>query len=553
MPGADSVQDVPREISTAYLSIGFLAFLMFVIGSSLNELNKESGGDQTGDAASDTEKGAWGAMVILLAGFSFIVVINKASELGIGSKGFGQIKAEFSDRDLLPVAPLKPLSGYIKRNPRHPSPWMERSEEFYDPAYTPKRKQKYYEPNVQTTGLGHMVMKNVAGYKPLKDEYPGDYDYSRDPIAEAREEARAARSRKLSESIRQREQRQAEERIQMASIVPSYGQIYPSPGMYPAPSPFGYGQPVMGPYPMASPVPEQNKPLAIPSSSDDMKLLPPYPVGHPLRDDNPYGIVFVILVIAYVAIFETMRSLYLFDAEGKARKPKPDESFQIEMFRTIGSVVLAFVSYLTARNFVDNNPGTGSGVVAIIIASGVGAGAYVLSGRMVENTTQYDYIPSKCFKYKYENFKNKEEYITYVNEMNRYCRFGKENEARSLGSQVWYTYFWDDFFWYWVVFTILAVLVGLYKFNVPVVIWGYHLNSQMLAYAEFFLMLIIVLAVFGNMAYPFRFTDPGRSTLEKAKDSLTDKLVTECPGECGTVCRKTMDQIIRDARRECVL
>jgi hypothetical protein len=400
--------------------------------------------------------------------------------------------------------------------------------------------------------MAKLVMSGKKHFKFGKDEYSKDHDYSRDAYRHGEEEERAYEARKLSERI-ERERKRKEAAEAKRPIVQIMQAPAPTPYIPVGYNPYAYGAPAPAAAP--NPTPAAQKPVAAYNNRD---LLPPYPAGHPLRDDRPYGIILVIIIIGWIATLEAFRRKYFLDAEGKPRKPTQQEGQQIELIRTGGSVVLGIFTFLFVQTFVDNNPGTGSSVVAGVVAIAVAAGGYYGSGQLVDIYSKVHSTPPQCLKFKPDQFKDDPDYMQYEEATIKVCTQGKEKEKRKTtwqnirDSAAYYLPFWGYMLMYMLGVVFIGGLVygqgtkNLVSDNSPLV------TGVILAVM---VMAMIIVPIGGYEVPYFVGEQPKKEDSEtkraEALSRLTEKLTTKCEPECTAMCQATLETLLKYASRAC--
>ena len=544
--GADNVQEVPGEFAGAYLSVAFMAFMFFALTQVLAEINKGVNKTATDEGI---EQGTVGSLLLLMMGAGAILAVTTLNAEWKDRFGEKLIHTDTFNRKL-----------FVGGDPRHKSPAaLGRSSDFYDPSITKKRKQNYWEGNVRAVGLASLVGSGKSHFKLGKDEYDVDHDYSKDAYRKGEEEQRAREARKLSERIKRERQRQEEIQAKRPIVqvmqTPAYPQTFPQQQYYYPPPP-QHQLVAPAPAPAVNPAPHSNK--AVAHYGDDGSLLPPYPPGHPLRDDRPYGILFVMLILAWVAVLEAMRRKYFIDAEGNPRKPTQEEGMQVELVRTAGSVVLGMASFMFVQTFLNNNPGSGSTTVAAVAAIVVSGVAYMGSGQLVDIYSKVHSTPPQCLKFKPDQFRDDPDYIEYEKLSLQLCTQKKEEAKPKSWQQLlgesfsYYLPFWS----YMLAFILTLVAIGFLArtSSSDMIQKGVPLMTGVIIFIAFFSMIIIPL---GGYELPW-FEKPKTKdeiSLEEKADAalarLSAKLTTRCPNECTPMCHETLNVLLKYARRAC--
>lgn len=527
--GAKNVQKTPSRFAEIYIEVGFVAIIVVFMYVALRTIGSDVSGVEEQES---TAAGVTGMLVLLIAGAGLLFGSTTLLETPEG-------------RDA-----AEKILTWSRMNEAIALGMKKRGEDWH---FEKERKQHHLEPNVHSTGLAAVVMAHNKNFKFLEDEYPTDHDYSRDKFRESEEADRARDAKELSKHYNQEKKERAEQeknihitiaKQQQQSAVP----VAPQVNMFATPYQPYIQAPMM---PGVAPMPvqhaptiikEQNKQGAPKTSSDFSNLLPPYPVGHPFRDETPYGMVLVVGIAGWLAALEFMRRRYFFADDGKTpRKPNSKESGQIEIIRMAGSAGLGLVTFLYVRQIVENNPGTGSHYVAALVGLLAGFGAFFGSEGLVEPARETVQVPKVCRKYSYDTMKNDPDYKIYKEEIQRKCTYG-DRPTRDRYDIWWdwiyyYLRYWIALFVFAIFFTILRVKTGA--------------AASISDIGLFFLLLgAAIIIPWFDIELPWK---PHQATLsQQALARFADKLSLSCKEQCLDYCRKTYVQLIDEAKENCV-
>ncbi len=521
--GKKYVQKVPSQFAEIYIEVGFVALVVVFAFMAMSTIGADLEG--SGEEASAAE-GASGMLVLLIAGAGLLYGSTTLMATAEGKRAVETLRF-----------------GVIGKGPRE--------HEFYSGS---TRKLSHGDAGIHTTGLAAVVMGGNKNFKFLEDEYPHDHDYSRDMFREGEESDRARDARTLSAHYRrEKQEREEKEKNIRVQLAKEQQQQQPQPATIPGIQMFAapYNPYIQAPLmpAMAAPMPIQHPPSAVMSSQksqgapksdfegsrfDPAFLLPPYPAGHPLRDESPYAMVLFFAIVAWLALLEGMRRQYFVGSDGKPRKPNQKEINIVEIVRLAGSLLLGTLTYLWIRQVLDNNPGFGSQWVAFAVAIGAFGLGYFGSERVVQPARETVTVPRVCLAWSYDKFVKDTDYLIYEEEIMRKCAYG-DRPVRSRFEEYYDAFWYYLYFWLSILVFVIFLAVGL----------GPGVGAGAFLVAIFPAILI----PYYGQELPWKPSQ--KSEAQRALGRLTQKLAVDCKQECVSYCKDTLTRLMEKAQREC--